>query len=423
MPSPRQVADVQYSALDGTPLHRVGVRYSRIEDGELTPEAFDAPLFGDATTALQDMFAEIKDGDVVRFRRLHDCSAPLYTAANNVSFVSDTPYSRAGIRGKTENMQIVTLGGYGNLWEGPTLIGDGTLAGEGAGSTIKGLAFIRADGSKDVDAKVLGGTFYLLHECIRAKGANLRVTGTDFSTSFRGVVIEQNGEDECRGHVIKNNRFHSFGGLGSASKCIVLHDTAFSCEITDNYADAIYTFFEGPVNNTKIDNNNLFKVVAEAITLRDPINSVNPGNSNNPGGWQLTGSVSGNTIYKNSPGYFLTSGMSLRQLRNGKVIGNTVIGPRAHGIALYDCTSNVISGNVVVSHNYVPTDAGFAGIYGDDQSIGNNITSAIIRSAGIYNSDSMGISVHADNVVELCTVDPVYGAKRYPRAVPTLGIS
>lgn len=382
--------------------------------GDLMPEDFGAPASGDCTAALQAMFAQAKNGAVIRLRRLYDISGPLTTAAHNLTVTTDTRYTGAGIRCTAPGVQILTVSGYGFRWDGPMLVGDATIGGDGAGATIKGIRLVRADGSKDIDATISGGVFTRLAECVYARGANLRVTDALFATGFRGIVIEQNGSEECRGHLIADNRFHSFGGPGAASICIDLSPAAFACEVKDNHADSIYTFYRGPNNNIDLVDNRCFRVAAEGIT---GINSVGADDL------QKTASITGNVVYKNSPGYLLTSGISLRQVRNSVVSGNTVIGPRGHGIALYDCTANVVAGNVVVSPNFTPADPSFAGIFGDDQSIGNIVQGNVIRSAGLYNAGTMGISVHADNTVELNRVDSVYGANRYPRAVPTLGVS
>jgi hypothetical protein len=413
MPSIRSVADVQHTSADGTALHQVGTRHYPVASRELTPEAFDAPVNGDASAALLAMFEEIKDGDVVRFSRLHDCSAELYTSANNVTFVSSTNYSMAGIRGLVSGMQICTLGGFGALWDGPMLVGDGTIGAEGVGSTIKGLEFLRSDDSGNIDSQIISGTFNRLAECVKASGRNLHVRGSLFTTSIKGIVIESLPDDECRAISIEANRFHSMGGIGLAAKCIEMPSSSFDCVVSNNRADSIHNFYTGPLLNTVVDNNKIFKCAGEGISIIDPDPDV-------VASVQLGGSVSMNYVYKNSPSYLMTSGISLRKLRDGRVIGNIVVGPRAHGIAMYDCTSNVVHANSIVAPGY-SMDAAVYGIYGDEQTRGNIYMGNSIRSAGRVGTAG-GISVHSENKVEINTVDPLYTSNMYNRNTPTLAL-
>lgn len=411
----RQAADVQYQAQDGTALHLLGRRYYPVSSRELTPEAFGAPSFGDSTEALEALFSEIQDGDTVRFSRLHDTTRPLYTSANNITFITSTPYTRAGIRGIAASVQLVTLGGFGAVWDGPMLVGDAASGSDGAGATVKGLRFERDDLSSDIDAYVIAGTFSNLNTCISAKGKNVKIRGSLFSTSLAGVVIEKNDENECRGHSISDNRFHSMGGLGAAAKCIVFPDNAFDTMVTGNHADSVYTFYEGPVNNSGIDSNKIFKCAAEGITIIDQDAGI-------LSSLQVTGSISFNTVYKNSPSYILSSGISIRKLRDGRIHGNIVIGPRAHGIAMYSCTNNSVMGNSIVAPGYLADgDPAAFGIYGDDQATGNIFVANNVRSAGKVGTNG-GVSVNASNKIEINTVDPLYTSNMYPRGAPTLGL-
>lgn len=398
-----------YKSDSGVGLLWRGDRYVEAFSNELTPEAFGAPLFGDATDALENMFASVVDGDVIRLSRVLDTTRPLVCNANNITILSDTQYTRAAIRCSVPGTQILTLGGFGVKIDGVGFHGD-AVGSAGAGATVKGVRFVRSDGSKDVDSEIRNSTFVMLAEGVFAQGTNLRVTNTLFGTSLIGVSIAANGSDECRGHRINGNRFHNVGGLSAAGKCVVLDPAAFACEVKSNYADALYVFYHGPANNIHINENVIFKCASTAI------NQI----SGTVSGWQDTGTICNNAIYKNSPSYEISNGITAR-LRNGVISGNTIIGPRAHGISLIGATSNVISGNVVISPNYNSATDGsvYDGIYGDGQSIGNVITSNIIRSAGIPARSA--INVYADNIMEMNKTDPTY-ATRYYQATPTLGV-
>lgn len=349
----------------------------------------------DATSAVQAAFDSAVDGTEIKVPYEIICAGPLVISAPNVTLRGFGGYSKSMLRFTTPGIQALTVTSYGFKTFGLVLRGDG--GSNGAGATINGVKFLRADGSKDVDAELIDTTITGFSQPVSGQGTNLHVSGCLISSSLGGVKWARNGVDECRGVRVTGTRFHSIGTIGLAAKCVELPADAFDCEVNNNFCDSIYSFYEGPINGITVDNNLCYRVAGPGVNVLAATYTTQ----------QRCGSVNFNTLYCNSPSY-VGSGITLR-MQNAQAIGNKVIGPRGHGIHLISTTGSIVTENAIVSPNFNVGEDGaiYDGICADVGSTANLVFGNHVRTAGVVGRSAINIA-SSNNIVMGNWVDPLY---------------
>lgn len=189
---------------------------------------------------------------------------PISTDLNSLTLDSwGAGYYGPILLGQTEGMTILTVTGYGLHLGRVEIRGDGTTTYAAHPTTMTGLVLARGD-DPNVDATLHGTTFSFLDQCVSMTGRNVNVQMCLFSTSRRGIQVDEYGTDECRGVVIQNNRFHFIGwgwetGI-SDSVVIEALDSTYTWQwtVTNNTADYCQTFYKGPTNENKLDDNHIY---------------------------------------------------------------------------------------------------------------------------------------------------------------------
>lgn len=361
----------------------------------------------DDTAAIQAALNVAGDGFEVKFLSdEYKITSGLTCNANNLTLTGAGGYSKSMITCAVASTQMLTIGGYGFKMQNLALRGDG--GSNGSGATVKGIRFVRSDATKDIDSQVLDSSITGMAECIYVKGTNLLLSRNAFSSSLLGVNFIRNSTDESRGLRVVGNRFHSMGTIGLSAKCVVLNADAFDCEVKDNFADNIYSFYEGPINGINVDGNSCYRVSGPCINVLTATYTTQ----------QRCGSVSENTIFCNAPSY-VGSAITLR-MQNAQAVGNSVIGPREYGIQMLSTTGSIISHNTIVAPNYNSAVDGsiYDGIYADGGSTANFITNNHIRSTGVSARSALNIT-SSDNIVGPHWIDSTYATPYYSQ-LPTL---
>lgn len=385
------------------------VTYSMVSGAPFNPIDYGADPTGaaDSTAAFTAMFAALTDGSECYIQGEYLITSALTISANNVTLSGAGGYSKSMIVCETASVQMLTVTGYGFKTKNIALRGDGGA--NGVGATVNGIKFLRADGSSDVDATLQDTTIEGMAQSVDMNGKNLSILGGLIASGLGGVLFTRVGTDESRGLMIKGVRFHSMGTIGLVAMCVELNAYATNCDISNNFGDSIYSFYEGPINGTTLDNNLLYRVSGPGITVVAATNTTQ----------QRCGSVNGNTLFCYSPSY-VGNGITLT-MQNGQAIGNKVIGPRAHGIELISTTGSLISQNTIVAPNFVAADGAiYDGIKADSGSNTNLIADNHIRGAGTAARSAMNIT-STNNVVMDNWVDPAYTTPYYaeiPLTVP-----
>lgn len=362
----------------------------------------------DDTAFIQNALNALPDSGTLFVTDFHKVTGGLTCDQNRITIQGRNGYTLPLIYCDASSTNILTLGGFGTALFDVSFRGDG---GEnGVGATNSAVRYVRSDGSKDIDAKMRNAFFEGFDRAVYVQGTNLEVNSCNFTACLEGVHFARNASDESRGLRVFDCRFHSMGQINTVSKCIVLNSDAFDCQVADNFADAVYTFFEGPVNGIKIDGNLIYRCAGEAISCIEATFTVQ----------QRNGSVSNNTIFQNAPSY-VGNGILLR-IRNGVCVGNNIVGSRNHGIEMINVTDSIVSDNNILQPNFNPGDDGviYDGISGGITVTGNLIANNRIRTFG--GSGRFGINLSSDTnilVNNLVTGFP----NAYSTVIPIVDVS
>lgn len=277
--------------------------------------------------------------------------------------------------GTTSGMTMFLCNTYETTWENISFVGDGTTMGQNA--TIVGILFSRT-GDSDIDSWVRKCKFFKLSTAIIAQGMNLRVFDNIISWCIIGIDITQNGaSNECRGHRISENRFHSMGydyGLGSI--CVRITGAinyVYANDVINNYADGVEKFFYGIAQDSQISRNYVRFALANGIDITYGVKSKVE-NNNIRSRYTGTGTAFGNGIN-------CVSGVA------ASIAFNTIDGKEGHGIYLTTTNKANIVGNTIYDCDWNDT-GNYDGIYLGSGCGANNIDA---NNIGVYADDSTGV--------------------------------
>lgn len=263
-----------------------------------------------------------------------------------------------------------------------------TKSNKGSGAVGRALNFVRANGSKDLDAAISNCMFVDFRTAIYGEGANLKITDNTFTASYMGVYINQASRDtigdaskaNTRGHIIDRNRFHSIGSnlpndslVGSTAIKILgtepytaleeLHLTnptgtvkyfqdyairGYYNHISNNYADDCKTFFYGTVDRTKIDGNSILLSGGTAINIYGGEHGAITNNL-------IDGSFrwNGNQLYYSGQEDLVPTGHGVQvEYANFLTIhDNQILNKRKHGIYIIKSKNSSIQSNTIKNFN------------------------------------------------------------------------
>ena len=119
----------------------------------------------DDTAAIQAALDYATDGTAIYFgSKEYKITSGLTASSNNLTLYGDGGYSKSMIVCTTASTQMLTVSGYGFKVRHLAFKGDG--GDNGSGATVKGIRFVRGDGSNDVDASIIDSLISGMAECI-----------------------------------------------------------------------------------------------------------------------------------------------------------------------------------------------------------------------------------------------------------------
>lgn len=193
------------------------------------------------------LFSSVKSGQTVKVTRRSRASA-LVCNANTVKLTTESAAyieSPAILLHAASTTPLLTVGGYG--WKIDSgAFEDGTVLAGAVNMGSIGVRFKRLDGSRDVDAMIIGSLFSRFDIGVHIVGINTQITqGSIFSQCLRPIVVDQVGAEIVRGIRVKDSRFHG-RPTGLIDYCITINGTAQAeTEITGNLADGVGGFYKG----------------------------------------------------------------------------------------------------------------------------------------------------------------------------------
>tara|TARA_R110000851_G_scaffold207537_2_gene359654 strand:+ start:45202 stop:46980 length:1779 start_codon:yes stop_codon:yes gene_type:complete len=251
---------------------------------------------------------------------------------------------------------------------------------KGSGATGRALTFVRANGSKDLDAAISNCKFVDFRTAIYGEGANLKITDNTFTASYMGIHIKEAQDNsslekgQTRGHIILRNRFHSMGGFLNdssliGSSCVkIIHDAGYTedsspqlkyyvygyyNQISNNYADDCKTFFEGSLDRTIINGNSILGSADTAIKAfagnygvisNNIIDGSHTWNPHKLFDYAEIGAGSGDSFPQGH-------GIHVRYSHRLNINNNTITNKRYHGIYIERSINTTIQSNTIMNFN------------------------------------------------------------------------
>lgn len=347
--------------------------YNRLDE-ELSVASIsgvDPTGVADSTAALQGFFNSLPNGSEVYF--------PAGTYKITGLIISNTSLKIRGayryaygqsttkIKAGSPNITLMKFTGSGCKIEGLLFEGyEASSANEfGKSTTCKGADFEPATGTlADIDSFVNDCIFWYFQTGVEGHGRNLTVTNTMFTFCRYGIDLYAVTNEQFRGHILNNNRFHSCGGTEASSNSTILGSvcirlTTANTNTVDNYAGNItilnnvsdggcYQFFKGPLHRGSIlSNNSLFRIGGAGAVVIDIDNSATSSDSssdlitvtnNNLGAFDLP-------PYQSGVQYAPDIGIRMTSVR-GAIVQVAIDKVYLDAVKLVGCTEVIVHGEV-----------------------------------------------------------------------------
>lgn len=368
--------------------------YNRLDE-ELSVASIsgvDPTGVADSTVALQGFFNSLPNGSEVYFPAGTYKITGLVISNNSLKIRGAYRYaygqSTTKIKAGSPNITLMKFTGNGCKIEGLLFEGyEASSANEfGKSTTCKGADFEPATGTlADIDSFVNDCIFWYLQTGVEGHGRNLTVTNTMFTFCRFPIDLYAVTNQQFRGHILNNNRFHSCGGVEAATNATILNSvcirlTTANTNNVDNYAGNIsilnnvsdggcYQFFKGPLHRGSIlANNTMFRIGSSGAVVIDVDNTSTAGNTSSDG-LIISDNIMGGfdlPVYQDGIQYCPDMGIRLTQVRGAILSENLINKAWKDGIKL------VSSSEVIIT-----------GVVKDPSSIANQSTSTLYSSVDI----------------------------------------
>lgn len=347
--------------------------YNRLDE-ELSVASIsgvDPTGVADSTAALQGFFNSLPNGSEVYFPAGTYKITGLVISNTSLKIRGAYRYaygqSTTKIKAGSPNITLMKFTGSGCKIEGLLFEGyEASSANEfGKSTTCKGADFEPATGTlADIDSFVNDCIFWYFQTGVEGHGRNLTVTNTMFTFCRYGIDLYAVTNEQFRGHILNNNRFHSCGGTEASSNSTILGSvcirlTTANTNTVDNYAGNItilnnvsdggcYQFFKGPLHRGSIlSNNSLFRIGGAGAVVIDIDNSATSSDSssdlitvtnNNLGAFDLP-------PYQSGVQYAPDIGIRMTSVR-GAIVQVAIDKVYLDAVKLVGCTEVIVHGEV-----------------------------------------------------------------------------
>lgn len=422
----KQAGPFQYDSTDTTSVDNggtvlvssSGARFKRLFDGSLNVKWFGAKGDGvnDDGPAIQSAIQAGGARSNIYFPQgSYRITQSLVINQPEVTLYSDfkSEYTPR-ILCTTANTWMIQVKHYAFGMRNLQLEGDGNISQDPYVPTVNGIMIDRSDGSgqetlSNLDSDIQNCGFFKLNECVRCKGRNVFFNYNIFSSSVKGVSVDEYPNAGCRGFRFVQNRFHSMGrdvsllAPGVESWCIEFTSIrAFGNQVIGNMVDYCKGFFKGPVDRSMINDNQVY------FSFGDGVRIVNSDGITNlfQSGYELCNNsfvgatnTGWNKAYSDAHqqmNYGIVADGPL--LQNGCISNNVITFPNKDGIFINNLNEGVIQDNYILSPNKRADIDGsiYAGIRistGSNNMISGNmirstVPNRVAHKNGIYNGAS-----------------------------------
>ncbi|WP_343500443.1 glycosyl hydrolase family 28-related protein [Enterobacter hormaechei] len=345
--------------------------YNRLDE-ELSVASIagvDPTGVADSTAALNGFFSLLNtNGTKTTIRIPAGTYLTTGLTINNTSLVikgaGEYPYgaSTTKIKAGAANTTLMTFTRSGCRIEGLLFEGFEAEVNFGATETCTGVKFQPSTGTlADIDSTIHGCIFFCLKYGVVGYGRNLTQRLNGYSHVAFPITLNYVPGQQFRGHVIDDNRFHSCGGLGSAtdasladSVCIKLVTNTTQGVLADNYAGDIsiknnkcdngcFQFFLGHFGRGSIMScNDIFRCGGSSSVMMKIDNTATSSNTDYDN-FVLIGNTIASDAASTNPQSFPDYALWMTGVRGGVVSGNAFGKLYKHGIVIENCADIVLN--------------------------------------------------------------------------------